>query len=875
MNQQPDEDNYSELPLLERLQHKVWKARLNGYQELKTTLLNYDNIERNPNKDPELTTFWRDPSLFNKFITDSNVVAQENAILALEALILTFKPYTSTKHATTALLPTWIPSLVEKGMSSNRATTKNKSLECIMLLASLDTSISLTLELILTIFNNNSTPKKIQPPKLLVGALICISELIKSYGLINVQIQTMLPQLVTPLITLANHADKNVRAETLNLIVNIFNTTGRNKLVLQDLLLDHLKPIQQRDLDKLFEKSSAQPQLSTRLFEWQRREIELEKQRKAKQEQLDAQSKLIDNDGDTDMDMNANTNMRSSNATNNIDPFVMLPEETILDKLPEDFNSRITSSKWKDRVEVLEEFYDTTLTKVKKLRFKNQDYSHLLNIYANIIQKDPNVQAVTLASDSVFILCEKLRTPGFNKHYLSIVFLPLLERTKERKPSVIESIRKALKLLCQFYNPLNSNGNNEDMLHEITTIFMKHKTPQVRLENSTLFKYVLENSFANGNNPIPLLTRHLNEDIIPSVVHIVNDTQPNIRSIGFECLAILIKILGMRPLNETMEKLDNQEKEKIESLIDTLPSFTIRKTSSSSLSSANANSTPTSTTLIKRPNSLVPPIIPSKRSATSPLKKTNLQPKSRVLLTSRSLTMPETPSTAAPHSQPSTRMPLRSNDNGNTSKLNTELRIQLDKLENEKKKWIEERQSFLERINSLENVKLEMNKEIEILKEQSNKSQSDLYEKNLQLRSKELQINRSQDKITHLENELKRLQQQQQQQQKPQNQFNIMASPSLNNHINDNNIRTEPTVHNNISPSINNHANNSKINTTPYERRRLSTSSDDLPRRVDSLQLDSSSSDLSSNLIKEESWKRAAEVTKQLKARIQRNENKE
>ena len=64
-----EEEDYSNLSLEERFVHKVWKVRLQAYEELAT------NIENSRNElDPIFTSL----SLDNlKMILDSNVVAQE------------------------------------------------------------------------------------------------------------------------------------------------------------------------------------------------------------------------------------------------------------------------------------------------------------------------------------------------------------------------------------------------------------------------------------------------------------------------------------------------------------------------------------------------------------------------------------------------------------------------------------------------------------------------------------------------------------------------------------------------------------------------------------------------------------------------------
>lgn len=787
---QGDED-YTGLPLGERLGHKLWKARLHGYQELNALM-------ENGTDEKAIDLYWRDPEQFARYVVDPNVAAQEQAILALESL-LKRKRLPSRGVDLRGVIGLWVPALVEKGLGSSRASTRARSMECVLLLCSYDESVTFSVETVLPFLGKRL-------PKLVASALSCISELVRSYRFVNVDTSGLLPLVLEPLVKLAGHADKTVRAQTMTLIVEVYKVTGKNRALLQELLLEHLKPIQQNDLQKLFNKADEASEDEKRLlFMWQ-----------------ETDQQKVDKDGDTLMDLKgpssqevSSTQKAESEQQAAIDPFDLLPEQTITDKLPPEFHDRIGSAKWKDRVEALSEFWDTTVSKVKKLKAKGQDYTEILTIMSHIVQKDANVQAVTLAAQCIQAICAKLRTPGFTKHYATIVFVPLLERTKEKKPSVIESIREALRTVCQFYNPLSPSGHNEDLLQELLQ-YMTHKTPQIRMESTQLFTFTINQLHINETQ---VLRRYLHDDIVPAVIKIVNDTQPSIRNGGFECFANLIRLLGKRELSLALEKLDNLKRKKIEEHLATLPI-------------APEPHVKATTTSDSRPTSSQASTIPTKRGPSSPLHKKSKAAspsaaRSRVLLTSRSLT------TAQPAPSPQ-------------STVNTK---ELEQLQREKQDWIRERHQLLNQVKNLTGFQSELSDENDSLREQLKIAQTNLHEKGLQLRSKELQLGKLQDRVAQLESELRR--QQHQSHQSPHSTQRHFSSSDASA------ISTNLGVRSLSSSSFEPKTVKGKHSRTPSE------SSDDLPRRVDSLQLNN-------EVINEESWKRAAEVTSQLKARIER-----
>ncbi|GCE97394.1 stu2 protein [Zygosaccharomyces mellis] len=850
------EEDFTRLPLEQKLDHKLWKARLNGYQELSQNFKGGKGQE-----------YWKRPELFGKYLMDSNVVAQEQAVISLETFLKEVD-MPGKGIDLKGVFEIWIPALAEKGLSSSRATTKEKASECILVLCSLDQSIVHCTELILPFCE-----KKM--PKLVANSLHSLRDLVGSFGLTNCNAQQLLPQLLAPLGKLAGHADKNVRSETLGLIVEIYKCTGKNRAFLQELLLDQLKPIQQRELDKLFAAADAETfgGQSGRLFVWQRREQE---------------NNTKDHDGDTVMEHQFPQDLRNLEtdapvtgaASAPLDPLDLLPEQTILDRLPENFYDRIGSSKWKDRVESLQELYDGVLVPLKKLKHQREDYSHLLGIFGHVIQRDANVQAVSLAAQCIGEICQKMKNANFNKQYVGFVFTPLLERTKEKKTTVVETIRNALQALCRQQYPFASHGHNEDMLQEILN-FMKHKTPQIKQETTLLLTFILKElghqSDSGGGKRI--LQKYLPDEICPTVTKIVNDTQPTIRECGFECFAVLIKILSRKELHFALEKLDNLKRQKIEEQLDKLPELEL---------TVNAVRT-AETPVTKAPTEVAVPTptptddstIPSKRGPTSPLKKSNSPnvPKSRVLLTSRTLGTPPTNAPLQPAA--TTTSPTAQVQTQAQAQVNTELA----KLQKDKSKWIQERHQLLSQVNKLSNSQTQLISENEALREQLKLSQTDLHERGLQLRSKDLQLTRLQDRIAQLELDLRESHMQVQQHQGSSSEPASAISTNLG-------VRSiSSSSMDPISANGNGHSNRSKHLRTPSE------SSDDLPRRVDSLQLSASqpgvtnvtgvtgvtgslpntvnttaatTSSSASDAVNEESWKRAAEVTSQLKARIER-----
>lgn len=121
------------------------------------------------------------------------------------------------------------------------------------------------------------------------------------------------------------------------------------------------------------------------------------------------------------------------------DPRAFAEEVDIVPKLPQDM-TRLTSSKWKERKEVLDELH-ALITSTQRIKEAGQ-LGDLAKQLATCVQKDANVICVMVAAGCIEGLAKGIMTP-FGRYRESVV-PPMLERLKERKANVTDAIGNAL-----------------------------------------------------------------------------------------------------------------------------------------------------------------------------------------------------------------------------------------------------------------------------------------------------------------------------------------------------------------------------------------------------------------------------------------------
>ncbi len=117
----PQEEDFSSLPISERLAHKNWKARVNGYESLIKTFEN--TVSDN---DPAFKPYLNNSDALKRIVTDANAVAQEKGVECVAALVK-FAGETAAKTRDGV-----VPALVDKCLGSTRAGTKNQAIELIL-----------------------------------------------------------------------------------------------------------------------------------------------------------------------------------------------------------------------------------------------------------------------------------------------------------------------------------------------------------------------------------------------------------------------------------------------------------------------------------------------------------------------------------------------------------------------------------------------------------------------------------------------------------------------------------------------------------------------------------------------------------------------
>lgn len=114
----PPEEDFSQLPVADRLAHKNWKARVSGYETLIKTFQNTAS-----DTDPAFKPYTNSPDTLKKIVTDTNAVAQEKGV---EAVVAFVKFAGETAARTREVV---VPALVDKCLGSTRAGTRNQAIE--------------------------------------------------------------------------------------------------------------------------------------------------------------------------------------------------------------------------------------------------------------------------------------------------------------------------------------------------------------------------------------------------------------------------------------------------------------------------------------------------------------------------------------------------------------------------------------------------------------------------------------------------------------------------------------------------------------------------------------------------------------------------
>uniref|UniRef100_A0A7M4F8U9 Cytoskeleton associated protein 5 n=1 Tax=Crocodylus porosus TaxID=8502 RepID=A0A7M4F8U9_CROPO len=377
-----DDSEWMKLPIDQKCEHKLWKARLNGYEEALKLFQKIDD-----EKSPEWSKYL---GLIKKFVTDSNAVAQ---LKGLEAALA----YVENAHVAGKTTGEVVSGVVNKVFNQPKARAKELGIDICLMYIEIEKGEPVQEELLKGLDNKN--------PKIIVA---CIETLRKALSEFGSKIISLKP-IIKVLPKLFESREKAVRDEAKLLAVEIYRW-------IRDALrppLQNINSVQLKELEEEWVKVQPAAPKQTRFL---RSQQEL----KAKFEQQQAAG----DDGDE--------------VVPQVDAYELLEAVEILSKLPKDFYDKIEAKKWQERKEALE----AVEILVKNPKLEAGDYADLVRVLKKVVGKDTNVMLVALAAKCLAGLATGLRKK-FGQ-YAGHVVPTILEKFKEKKPQVVQALQEAI-----------------------------------------------------------------------------------------------------------------------------------------------------------------------------------------------------------------------------------------------------------------------------------------------------------------------------------------------------------------------------------------------------------------------------------------------
>ncbi|KAL8169617.1 UNVERIFIED_CONTAM: Cytoskeleton associated protein 5, partial [Gekko kuhli] len=592
-----DDSEWMKLPIDQKCEHKLWKARLNGYEE---ALKLFEKID--DEKSPEWSKYL---GLIKKFVIDSNAVAQ---LKGLEAALA----YVENAHVAGKTTGEVVSGVVNKVFNQPKARAKELGIDICLMFVEIEKGEVVQEELLKGLDNKN--------PKIIVA---CIETLRRALSEFGSKIISLKP-IIKVLPKLFESREKAVRDEAKLLAVEIYRW-------IRDALrppLQNINSVQLKELEEEWVKLPSSAPKQTRFLRSQQ-------EMKAKFEQQQAAGGDADGGGDD-----------GDEAVPQVDAYELLEAVEILSKLPKDFYDKIEAKKWQERKEALE----AVEVLVKNPKLEAGDYADLVKALKKVVGKDTNVMLVALAAKCLAGLATGLRKKFGQYAGLDTLFplailshcigtLPPMRKGLVRRRSNLfwPSLYKAVqtggifvpsgegfnviirhnrilsgKEILWVHNikdvlvenkdeeampPSSNNNNNKKRQHiqqVVPTILekFKEKKPQVvqalqeaidAIFLTTTLQNLSEDILAVMDNKNPTIKqqtslfiarsfRHCTPSTLPksllkpfcaALLKHINDSAPEVRDAAFEALATALKVAGEKAVNPFLTDVDKLKLDRI------------------------------------------------------------------------------------------------------------------------------------------------------------------------------------------------------------------------------------------------------------------------------------------------------------------------
>ncbi|KAJ3162133.1 Microtubule-associated protein, microtubule dynamics during spindle orientation [Geranomyces michiganensis] len=487
-----EDEDFTSLPLTERLVHKSWKARSGAYKELATLFGKLD-----PDDDAAYQK-WRDS--LKKMVSDANAVAQENGFGAALAWI-TNAPSAAKTRSVIA------PIVVEKALGSNRTGLRQKGQDILLMYIEIDVAEPVIEEIIPGL--NHKSPKNV------TTCVIVMREALRQFGSPTVNVRTLLKQLPK----IFDHKDKNVRAEGTLLALELYRWLGP---AMSSSLKD-LKPVQTKELQEQFDALPQVKAIPERLL-------------RSEQARIQSQPPAEEN-----IDESGAGDAPTAEEPEPLDAYALAEPVNILDKLPKNFYDQLGATKWQERKEAL-----TGLLEIaKQPRLEDGRYGELISVLGKKMA-DVNMVCMVLTAECIQAIAAGLRSHF--AQYRGMVMHPLLEKFKEKKQHVVDTLRAAVDAVYE-------SVSISEVIEDIAT-YSSHKNPQVRSETVRWATRCLKTT---RKAPAKPEIKALSESFLKSL----EDGDNVVRECAAEALGTLMKVVSERVLISYLDKLDSIKQAKV------------------------------------------------------------------------------------------------------------------------------------------------------------------------------------------------------------------------------------------------------------------------------------------------------------------------
>ncbi|XXG85325.1 hypothetical protein AAC387_Pa11g0421 [Persea americana] len=475
-------------------------------------------------KDPRFRDFG---PLFRKTVADSNAPVQEKALDALIAFL-------RAADADAGRYAKEVCDAIVAKCLTGRPKTVEKAQASFLLWVELEAT-DVFLEAMEKAIKNKVA-------KAVVPAIDVMFQALSEFGAKVVppkKILKMLPELF-------DHQDQNVRASSKGLTIELCRWIGKDPV--KSILFEKMRDTMKKELEAELVNVTGTARPSRKI----RSEQDKEPQQEAVSEVMGP----------------GPTEESAANVPQEIDEYELVDPVDILTPLDKSgFWDGVKATKWSERRDAVAELTKLASTK----RIAPGDFTEICRTLKKLIT-DVNIAVSIEAIQAIGNLARGLRNhfSGSSRFLLPT----LLEKLKEKKPTLTEALTQTLQTM-HASGCLTLADSIEDVRGAV-----KNKVPLVRSLTLNWVTFCIETS----NKAVVL---KLHKDYVPLCMECLNDSTPEVRDAAFSVLAAIAKLVGMKPLERSLEKLDEVRKKKLSEMIGSSGSGQVPSSGSGPVSTSN------------------------------------------------------------------------------------------------------------------------------------------------------------------------------------------------------------------------------------------------------------------------------------------------